>query len=83
MEKQFAHIGRQLRVLRLEAGFSSYADFAWMHKFNKTQYGRMENGNNFTLKSLQRVLDVHQLSFYDFFERVFTEENLTSTQKTP
>lgn len=83
MEKQFAHIGRQLRLLRLEAGFSSYADFAYAHKLDKTQYGRMENGNNFTLKSLQRVLDAHQLSFYDFFERVVQEENPTSTRRSP
>jgi|TARA_B100000497_G_C7690771_1_gene419869 hypothetical protein len=83
MGKQFAHIGRQLRVLRIEAGFSSYVDFAWMHDMNKTQYGRMETGSNFTLKSLQRVLDVHQLSFQDFFELVATEEKLTSVQTTP
>ena len=70
MEKQLAKIGLQLRALRVKSGYSSYADFAWAHGLGKTQYGRMEKGTNCTLTSLQRVLDIHSLSFRQFFELV-------------
>jgi len=70
MERQIKNIGQQLRLLRQEAGFRSYADFAWEYDLNKTQYGRMENGANCTLKSLIKVLAIHGLSFREFFELV-------------
>ena len=82
MEKQLAEIGLQLRALRVKAGYSSYADFAWRNGLDKTQYGRMEKGANCTFKSLQKVLDIHGLSLQEFFSLI-PESKLTSTQKTP
>jgi hypothetical protein len=70
MEKQLKEVGLQLKKLRHEAGFSSYADFAWEYNLNKSQYWRMENGTNCTFKSLQKVLDIHGLSFQQFFALV-------------
>ncbi|MBL6663505.1 MAG: helix-turn-helix domain-containing protein [Flavobacteriales bacterium] len=70
MRKQFTVIGQQLKALRQQAGYTSYAGFAWDNDLPKTQYGRMEKGTNCTLKSLQRVLDIHGLSFGEFFELV-------------
>jgi hypothetical protein len=82
MEKQIRNIGLQLRALRKAAGYSNYASFAWTNDLPKTQYGRMENGANCTFKSLQKVLDIHGLSFQQFFN-LLPERKATSTQKTP
>lgn len=70
MRRQFTAIGQQLKVLRQQAGYTSYANFAWDNDLPKTQYGRMEKGTNCTFKSLKRVLDIHGLSFREFFELV-------------
>ncbi len=60
--------GKKLRELRIEKGFSSYEAFAWEHGINRVQYWRMENGQNFTLESLFKVLDAMKVSPKDFFQ---------------
>lgn len=68
MEELLKDIGNELKRLRKEAGFSSYADFAWANGLSKTQYGRMEKGTNCTILSLYKVLAIHKLSVPQFFE---------------
>jgi hypothetical protein len=82
MERQIINIGKQLRLLRKEAGFRSYADFAWTNDINKTQYGRMEKGINCTINSLIIVLTIHDLTLQQFFNS-FSELEPISTQTTP
>ena len=82
MEKPFIEIGLTLKNLRLLAGYKSYADFAWDNQLDKTQYWRMENGTNFNLTSLNKVLKIHQLSFVEFFEMAEKSRSI-STQKFP
>ena len=55
-------IGAELKKLRLVAGFSSYEVFADKNELSRIQYFKMEKGTNFTLKSLNRVLDIHEIS---------------------
>lgn len=68
MKKPFIKIGLELKSLRIKAGFTSYANFAWDNNLNKSQYWRMESGSNVTLKSLQKVLEIHNLTLLDFFQ---------------
>ena len=82
MKKPFIEIGLTLKNIRLLAGYKSYADFAWDNQLEKTQYWRMENGTNFTLASLDKVLQIHQLSFVEFFEMA-EKGKAISTQKFP
>jgi hypothetical protein len=82
MEKPFIEIGLTLKNLRLLAGYKSYASFAWENQLDKTQYWRMENGTNFNLTSLNKVLKIHQLSFVEFFEMAEKSRSI-STQKFP
>lgn len=67
-EKRLLKVGEKLRQLRKEAGYKSYENFAFDHDLNRVQYGRMEKGANITLGSLLKVLDIHKLSFEDFFK---------------
>lgn len=62
-------IGEKLRRLRLEKGFTSYETFAFEYDVPRMQYWRMEKGKtNITVKSLKRVLDIHNMSFSEFFD---------------
>ncbi|MFD2788030.1 XRE family transcriptional regulator [Hymenobacter rubripertinctus] len=60
-------VGYKLRQLRIKKGYSSYEAFAFDHDLPRVGYGRHEQGHNLTLKSLLRLLDIHQASLADFF----------------
>lgn len=60
-------IGAKIKSLRVNAGYKSYEVFAWENNISRIQYWKMEQGTNCTLKSLYRVLKIHELSFQDFF----------------
>ena len=68
MDKRIIEIGNRLKELRLEKGYSSYETFAWDNEIPRIQYWRMEKGTNFTISSLLRILDAHQISLEEFFE---------------
>lgn len=61
------NIGSKLKKLRVNAGYKSYEVFAWDNKISRIQYWKMEKGTNFTLKSLKRVLDIHDMRIDTFF----------------
>jgi hypothetical protein len=67
-DKRIKAVGKRLRELRIENGYTSYDFFAWENKIPRMQYLNMEQGKNFTLKSLLRVLDIHEMSLEDFFK---------------
>ena len=65
------NIGSELKKLRVNAGYKSYEVFAWDNKISCIQYWKMEKGTNCTLKSLKRVLDIHDTRMDDFFNSLF------------
>ncbi|MDG1058952.1 MAG: hypothetical protein P8O94_06985 [Flavobacteriaceae bacterium] len=66
-----ANIGKELKRLRVNAGYKSYEVFAWDNKISRIQYWKMEKGTNCTLKSLKRVLDIHDVNMDTFFNSLF------------
>lgn len=60
-------IAEKLKQLRKDKGYKSYETFAWDNDLNRVQYHRMEKGENFTMKSLLKILDVHKLTLQEFF----------------
>ncbi len=66
-EERILTIGNYIKKLRIDRGYISYEYFAWEHKIPRVQYWRMEKGNNFTLKSLLRVIDAHNITLDEFF----------------
>lgn len=65
-EKTAFSVSNILRALRLKGGYKSYEKFAYINEISRIQYWKMESGNNFTLKSLLKVLDAHKISFDEF-----------------
>lgn len=61
-------IGERLAELRKELGYTSYETFAYDHEIPRMQYWRMEKGKvNITIKSLLKILSIHQVSLVEFF----------------
>src|SRR5690349_15822071 len=61
-------IGKKLMELRIRKGYTSHVTFAEDFDLPRVQYWRMEKGKaNFTLKSLQRVLAVHDVTIEQLF----------------
>lgn len=64
-------IGQRLADLRKQAGYSSYENFAYDHDLPRMQYWRIEKGKvNLTIRSLLRILDIHQVSLLEFFSSI-------------
>ena len=63
-------IASKIKQLRIDAGYSSHENFAWEHELSRVQYWRVESGSNITLKTLLRILDIHQISLEDFFKEL-------------
>lgn len=61
-------IGNRIKFLRINAGYKSYEVFAWENNLSRIQYWKMEKGTNCTLKSLHKVLSVHNLTYKEFFD---------------
>ncbi|HEY5746179.1 MAG TPA: helix-turn-helix transcriptional regulator [Chryseolinea sp.] len=62
------HIGMALSSLRQMKGYTTVKEFANRYKLPEIQYWRIERGKaNLTLKSLERILDIHKISVQDFF----------------
>ncbi len=73
-QKVLAEIGSRLAEMRERKGFSTIREFAHRYDLPEIQYWRMEKGKaNITLKSLVRILSIHNVSVQDFF-CLITEE---------
>ena len=64
-------IGKEVKKLRIKAGYKSYEVFSWDNKISRIQYWKMEKGTNCTLKSLKRILDIHNVRIDKFFNSLF------------
>jgi transcriptional regulator with XRE-family HTH domain len=70
-DKTSKEIGEKLRAIRIAKGYTSYENFALENDIDRKQYWRIENGQNLTLKSLIKILDIHGLSLKKFCNEDF------------
>jgi transcriptional regulator with XRE-family HTH domain len=70
-EENLSKLGKKLKQLRIKAGYSSYENFAHDFDLDRKQYWRMENGANITIKTLIKILQLHDKSLKDFFKKDF------------
>ena len=62
-------IGDKLKELRIKKGYTSYENFAIDNDLGRMQYWRLENGKtNLTIKSLLKILAIHEISLSEFFK---------------
>ena len=61
-------IGSGLGTLREKKGYDNIKDFAIDHDLPMIQYWRIERGKaNITIKTLLKLLAIHQVTIEDFF----------------
>lgn len=67
-------IGSKITYLRKKKGYSSHEDFAYDYDLPRVQYWRIEKGKaNLTIKSLCRLLAIHNLSLEEFFYLIYKD----------
>lgn len=64
-------LGKRLKELRKEAGYTSQETFAYDAEIPRALYGKYEKGANITIDSLHRILKFHKITFKDFFKKGF------------
>lgn len=67
-DSKIKEIAQKLKEIRISKGYSSYETFAFENDINRVQYWRIESGQNITLKTLIKVLNIHNISLSDFFK---------------
>jgi hypothetical protein len=70
LDRRILKICKKLKEIRIDKGYTSYENFAWDNDLPRVQYWRLENGVNFRMESLLRVLDVHKIKLEDFFKGI-------------
>lgn len=68
IESKIKAISNKLKELRISKGYTSYETFAFEYELNRVQYWRIESGQNITLKTLIKVLQIHEKSLEEFFK---------------
>jgi len=70
LDPRIVKIANKIKELRILKGYSSHESFAWDNSLNRVQYWRIEKGTNITLKTLLKILDIHNISVSDFFKDI-------------
>ena len=71
-EKQLILLGKRIRQLRIDQGYSSAEKFANKHDFGRVQYFRYESGKgNITFKTLSVLVKAFGMSLEEFFSEGF------------
>lgn len=68
LDPRIIKIAKKLKQMRIEAGYTSYENFAIDKGLKRMQYWRMEKGSNFTFTSFLKILDAHDMSLESFFK---------------
>lgn len=61
-------IAKRIKDLRIAAGFTSYEKFAFRYDFQGKQIWRLEEGRDFKISTLLRIVDCHRMTLEDFFK---------------
>lgn len=64
-------LGKRVKELRKEAGYTSQETFAYDAEIPRALYGKYEQGSNITISSLRRILKFHKITFKEFFKKGF------------
>jgi len=63
-------IARRVKEFRKQAGYTSYETFANEKGFPRKNYWRIENGNNFTINTLLKITNIHNITLEEFFKGI-------------
>ncbi|QTE36370.1 helix-turn-helix transcriptional regulator [Mucilaginibacter gossypii] len=64
-------LGKRIKTLRIQKGFSNYEHFAYESGISRTQYGKYETGDNLKFLTLMKVLKTLDIPASEFFAEGF------------
>lgn len=68
IELNIKKVAERIKQLRIDSEYSSYETFAFDKEINRVQYWRVESGQNITLKTFFKILQIHNLTPEEFFK---------------
>lgn len=72
MENQdIINLGKRIKSLRIQKGYSNYETFAYEHNIPRAQFGRYEAGQDLRFSSLMKVIRAFDMTPSEFFEEGF------------
>ena len=69
--QQLENLGKRLKDIRKEKGYTNYEQFAFDNEIPRAQYGRYEKGHDLRLSSLLKILKAMDISLKDLFSKGF------------
>ncbi len=70
-EEALKKLGKRIKQLRIEKGYTSYEYFAYEHNISRAQFGRYERGEDLRFSSLLKVTNALGISLEEFFGNGF------------
>lgn len=67
LDPRIIRVCERLKQIRIDKGYNSYEHFALEHNIGRMSYYRVEKGNNLTVKTLLKYLDIHNITLEEFF----------------
>jgi transcriptional regulator with XRE-family HTH domain len=67
-EQIYEKIGKRIKSLRQQAGYTNAEKFAFEFEITRSQYANWEKGQDMKLSSLLRILKAHNITLQQFFE---------------
>ncbi len=74
VSEDLLRLGRRIRQLRIERGYTNYEYFAYEHGISRAQFGRYEQGEDLRYSSLLKVVRAFGMTMEEFFREGFEEE---------
>jgi transcriptional regulator with XRE-family HTH domain len=66
-QKTFRKIGKRIKQLRIDAGYTNAEKFAFEHEITRSQYANWEKGQDMLTSSILRIARAHGITLQEFF----------------
>lgn len=81
-QNNIEQIGKRIRALRKEKGYTNQEKFAYEMDIARAQYSRYERGTDLKISSLSKILHAHGVTLAEFFASGFEEHQKEGTANT-
>lgn len=71
IEEQILNLGKRIKELRKQKGFTNYEFFAYENRIGRSQYGKYEQGVDMQFSTILRLIEMHGLTVKEFFGEGF------------
>ncbi len=68
VEDFLERVGKRIKSVRVEKGYTNYEYFAYDNNISRTQYGRYEKGEDMRLSSLLKIVNGLGMTMEEFFK---------------